>query len=508
MQTQVNTMDFYEKKVLKAILIIFNLAIFSALLFCIVCISFHLFTSVPRIAYFAFIFIALIEIAYYFSLYLSYSQGRKSLHTTYIILKRSIFIVCIFNYPFLINLFPSQLIWTCMFFFLCLSLLFQDFKYTLAGTACTLISTFIFFLVHPVSSLQAISPLEESLIRVLIVTLDTTGIILTSYFSGHILAGVGQDLMNQNATHLADILTKVAHLMDKLSTSSDVLTDVAQKEMSSMAEISNVSSSLLISNAEILNSSNQSHANLSTLQDEVNHISNQVRETEQTSSQLTVISSKNESALNNVLSISNSIETSTKHTLSVATNLQKKVDEIDGLFNLITQIAEETNLLALNASIEAARAGDFGRGFAVVADQVKKLSESTSQSLHNVNEVIQSFKEDTKLVESLMQDNTSQIDTQNKMITQTVTDVKDMINQLKESTDKITYIGQLTHNQISSTQETVNYNSHVIHIIADQNTQFDHITHLVNDNKKEIEQITHHIDDLNHIISEIQNLLA
>lgn len=107
-----------------------------------------------------------------------------------------------------------------------------------------------------------------------------------------------------------------------------------------------------------------------------------------------------------------------------------------------------------------------------------------------------------------MQDNTSQIDTQNKMITQTVTDVKDMINQLKESTDKITYIGQLTHNQISSTQETVNYNSHVIHTIADQNTQFDHITHLVNDNKKEIEQITHHIDDLNHIISEIQNLLA
>jgi archaellum component FlaC len=83
-------------------------------------------------------------------------------------------------------------------------------------------------------------------------------------------------------------------------------------------------------------------------------------------------------------------------TVSLVNGLNTSTDKIGGILNLIKEIAEQTNLLALNAAIEAARAGEAGRGFAVVADEVRKLAERTSKATNDISLLVGNIRHDTQ----------------------------------------------------------------------------------------------------------------
>ena len=85
----------------------------------------------------------------------------------------------------------------------------------------------------------------------------------------------------------------------------------------------------------------------------------------------------------------NLIEQSVQQITREMTMLEENAEKIRGIVDVVTGIAEQTNLLALNAAIEAARAGEQGRGFAVVADEVRKLAEQTKKSVSGVRELIE-----------------------------------------------------------------------------------------------------------------------
>ncbi len=101
---------------------------------------------------------------------------------------------------------------------------------------------------------------------------------------------------------------------------------------------------------------------------------------------------------------------------TVTDNLQQRSQEIGRILEMITEMAEKTNLLSLNASIEAARAGENGRGFAVVAVEIRKLAEGSSQAVNNISALLNEIQDQTQEVVGLMATGVEKVQTGSKMI--------------------------------------------------------------------------------------------
>lgn len=177
----------------------------------------------------------------------------------------------------------------------------------------------------------------------------------------------------------------------------------------------------------------------------------------------------------------------------VAENVKKtdkSVNVIADALSLITDIADETNLLSLNASIEAARAGDAGRGFAVVAAQIQKLAEESNSSASQISQIIKTLSEDSSNTLSVMDELGKNLEVQQEKLVDTLNrfnDVSGGIVSSNESTQKI-------HKQATDCNESRNS---VIGIIQD-------LSALSEENAASTQQTTASMEELNATI----NLLA
>jgi len=284
---------------------------------------------------------------------------------------------------------------------------------------------------------------------------------------------------NESVDRLYDTITRVAKSSSLVSEAANTL-DAATEQMATGVEQA----------AAQVNSVATASEEMSTTSSEIAQNCSVAAKSSEKANKAAVIG---ESIIQETVMVMDRINRRVKESAEIIKQLGVRSDQIGEVVGLINDIADQTNLLALNAAIEAARAGEHGRGFAVVADEVRKLAERTTEATKEIGNTIEAMQAETKSAVNSMQEGVKEVETGAAETGKSGDALRDILQQINTVTSEINQIAVASDQQTATTNEIAS-NIQQISLVMDDTSK------RIQDNAESASQLSNLSKELQKVV--------
>lgn len=331
--------------------------------------------------------------------------------------------------------------------------------------------------------------------------LGTLGKIMNNFIS-HIAADLVQEtkLFAQSVVNTAGGLRKnIEHNAHSLENMNQVSQDIAEGASKQKEDIDEMKTSVeaiatLVSKAKSsfetqMVTSEKSADLISEISRAINSITEDVNRIASFSVETSGIAKTGKTRVEESVS---SMEQIHKKVADISTQIEKlslSSDQIGKIIGVITEIASQTNLLALNAAIEAARAGEAGKGFAVVADEVRKLAERSGEAASEITTLIEEIQQVTSLSVASMAEGITEVNNGMETAEKAKNSLDDILGAVEKNTEQIQNISAVAQEISASATEVVSTISHLQQEVQGTSSEITEIEYSTHESQSRIDSL-------------------